>query len=227
MVISLGLTGCCSSPQPIREGAMVQPPPAPEPRPLPVAEPVRVAPAPEPVSVAPPPPRYVPTPAPAPAPYVPAPVKKAIQDLSDKYPGLFTFDAEKGLLRFNSDITFDSGSSVVKPDAKAALLKLATILSGEDVSDRRMTVIGFTDNVPVKKATTVAHLRALGKSADNQGLSEARASSVASALKEGGVVAARVSTRGKAEAEPVADNATAAGKAKNRRVEIYLTPAAK
>jgi outer membrane protein OmpA-like peptidoglycan-associated protein len=225
LVMCMGTVGCCVSPTPIREQAMVTPPVAPEPRP--VAEPVRLPPPAVAVTPVEPPPRVVrtlpPPPPPAP-PVMPPRVVKAIEDLSDKYPGLFSLDKEKGLIRFNSDITFDSGSSTVKPAARTALLKLATILSDEGVKDRSMTVIGYTDNVPVKLAATIAHLKALSKSADNQGLSEARAEAVAATLKEGGVLVSRMLTRGRAAAEPVADNATAAGKAKNRRVEIYLTP---
>ena len=56
------------------------------------------------------------------------------------------------------------------------------------------------------------------------GLSEARAESVAAVLKAGGIDAKRLTTYGKGDADPVAENSTAAGKAKNRRVEIYLTP---
>jgi outer membrane protein OmpA-like peptidoglycan-associated protein len=151
-------------------------------------------------------------------------VAKAIEDLGTRYPGLFTFDRSRGLFRFNSDITFDSGSAVVKPQAKAALTQLAEILSGDDARDRRLTIVGFTDTDPVRKARTVAHLKDLGKPASNLGLSEARAEAVAAVLRAGGVASRRMVTKGKGQADPVASNSTAQGKAQNRRVEIYLTP---
>jgi OOP family OmpA-OmpF porin len=178
------------------------------------------------------PPKPAPKPPPAvelpppksPAPVVPPAVVAAIEDLGQKYPGLFVFDKEKGLFRFNSDITFDSGSSVVKPEARAALMKLAEILNGDQARDRVLTIVGHTDNVPVRKRETVTRLKALGKSADNMGLSEARAEAVADVLRAGGIDAARMVTQGKGQNVPMADNRTAEGKAKNRRVEIYLTP---
>ena len=183
----------------------------------PAEKPVEVAPA-EP----PPPPRVV-EPPPPPAPLPPAVVKK-IEDLSDRYPGLFKLDKDKGLLVFNADVTFDSGSAVVKPEAKAAIEKLAQILGEDEIKDRRMTIIGHTDTDRVVKPATIETLKKLGKSADNMGLSEARAESVAAVLRAGGVDMARITTSGKGSVEPIADNRTPAGKAKNRRVEIFLTP---
>jgi len=216
VLAGVGLSGCCVS-QPLpRETLAIQQPPEELPK------------APLPVREAPPAPRPEPRP-PAPVvevkppPLVPPAVVAAIEDLGQKYPGLFVFDKERGQFRFNSDITFDSGSAVVKPEAAAALTKLGEILSNDQVRDRRLTVVGHTDNVPVKKPQTIAYLKRLGKAADNMGLSEARAESVAAVLKAGGIDAARMATRGMGETSPVADNRTAASKARNRRVEIFLT----
>jgi outer membrane protein OmpA-like peptidoglycan-associated protein len=163
-------------------------------------------------------------PPPPPAPLPPA-VTKSIEDLSDKYPGLFKFDKDKGLLSFNSDVTFDSGSAAVKGDAKAALGKLATILEEDTVKDRKLTIIGHTDTDRVVKRVTIDALKKLNKSVDNMGLSQARAESVAAVLQAGGIAVSRMTTSGKGEAQPVADNKTPEGKARNRRVEIYVTPA--
>ena len=185
----------------------------------PLEKPAVEAPPPEP----PPAPRVV-EPPPPPAPLPPA-VAKSIEDLSDKYPGLFKLDKDKGLLVFNADVTFDSGSAVVKPDAKAALGKLAQILGEDEVKDRRLTIIGHTDTDRVVKPATIDSLKKLGKSVDNMGLSEARAEAVAAVLRASGIDAARMTTSGKGSTEPVADNRTPANKARNRRVEIYLTPA--
>jgi len=220
LVVGLGSSGCfCFSQQP-PGGALVDEPPAPvaktnvyEELALPPAKPAPVA-AVEPRE---PPPAI-------PVAVVPPAVVAAIEDLGQQYPGLFTFDKEKGLFRFNADITFDSGSSVVKAGPKAALEKLAKILNGDQVKDRRLTILGYTDSDPVKKAGTIARLRALGKPTDNMGLSEARAEAVAAILMTGGIDAGRIVTEGNGQANPIADNRSAAGKAQNRRVEIFLTP---
>jgi outer membrane protein OmpA-like peptidoglycan-associated protein len=181
---------------------------------------------PAPVVEAPPPaPQYVEPAPPPPPPVLPPAVTKSIQELSDKYPGLFRFDKDKGLLSFNSDVTFDSGSVVVKPDAKTVLAKLARILNEDEVKDRRLTIIGHTDSDRVVKAATIGTLKKLGKSADNLGLSQARSEAVAAALQASALDASRMVTEGKGASEPVADNRTPASKARNRRVEIYVTPA--
>ncbi len=226
VVAAVAAAGCECIFCPPKEYPTVSPPPAksqpsalPQPAPAPAPAPVK---APEPMAPLPPLP-VVAAPTPAPAP-MPAAVVAAIEDLGQKYPGLFVFNKEKGLFLFNSDITFDSGSSVVKPEAKAALTKLGEILSVDAAKDRALTIIGYTDSDRVVKPATIEHLKSLGKSPDNTGLSEARAESVAAVLKGGGIDAKRVTTYGKGDADPVAENATAAGKAKNRRVEIYLTP---
>ena len=160
-----------------------------------------------------------------PSPVLPPAVTKAIEDLSDKYPGLFKLDKDKGLLRFSSDFMFDSGSAVVKPYVKDALRKLANILNEDEAKNRRVTIIGHTDSYRVVKPATISTLKKLGKSADNIGLSEARSEAVGAVLQAGGIDASRIVTKGKGDAEPVADNRTPGGKARNRRVEIYVTPA--
>jgi len=230
MLLSTTLVGCnCCGARPIPDAPIVQVPPQepmpyqpPTPAPIEPAPLVIPEPAPAPVVVTPPPP--------APKPMtveVPSTVAKAIEDLGTKYPGLFTFDRSRGLFLFNSDITFDSGSAVVKQRARNAIMTLADILNGDQAKDRVMTIIGYTDSYPVRKARTVAHLKALGKSANNRGLSEARAEAVAGVLSAGGVAKTRMVTKGKGTANPVASNRTASGRASNRRVEIYLTPMAR
>jgi len=222
MLASMGLPGCCVSPELPRDATVLDQPPEAM-KPFTYAE----LPPPRPSTpYTPPPPSERIQPAPPPSSAMPAAVIAAIEDLGQKYPGLFTFDKEKGLFRFNSDITFDSGSSVVKPDARAALTKLAQILSGDQAKDRMMTIIGHTDSDHVRKAETIARLKKLGKPADNMGLSEARAEAVAEILRTGGVDAGRLATQGKGETNPIADNTSPAGKARNRRVDIYLTPMA-
>jgi chemotaxis protein MotB len=145
-----------------------------------------------------------------------------IRGLAEQYPGVFEFDEATGRLRFAADITFDSGSNVVKPEARTAITKLGGILSADVAKGIKVTIIGHTDNDPVRKPATVALLKELGKAVNNQGLSEARAEAVAEVLKAGGVEATRMTTKGVGEGQPIAANTNAEGKAKNRRVEIFL-----
>lgn len=145
-----------------------------------------------------------------------APVTLKLRALAEQYPGLFTFDEEHGTLRFAADVTFDSGSDAVKPDAKEALTKLAAILQDPVAAKVSGMVVGYTDNVRVAKPETVKKFH------DNQGLSQARAEAVKAILTGAGVTAERISTKGMGEANPIGDNKTVEGKAKNRRVEIYL-----
>lgn len=77
----------------------------------------------------------------------------------------------------------------------------------------RVTVIGHTDSVPVQASNPFA---------TNQGLSEARAATIARLLAEAGVPADLLRAEGRADSEPVGDNATAEGRALNRRVEIKI-----
>ncbi|MFD1343687.1 type IVB secretion system protein IcmH/DotU [Litorisediminicola beolgyonensis] len=74
-------------------------------------------------------------------------------------------------------------------------------------------VVGHTDSIPVQTSNPFR---------SNQGLSEARAKTIADLLVRAGVPAGLVSSEGRAATEPIADNGTKAGRARNRRVEIIL-----
>jgi OOP family OmpA-OmpF porin len=92
------------------------------------------------------------------------------------------------------------------PQGRAKVRTLAVALN--QYPKRRVTVNGYTD--------------AMGTEEHNQRLSERRAYTVMQALVEDGVAAGRVRARGYGESNPVASNATAEGRAQNRRVEIIL-----
>ena len=68
----------------------------------------------------------------------------------------------------------------------------------------------------------IGHTDSKGAEAYNQGLSESRAGSAADFLLAQGIGGERISTLGKGESEPVADNETEAGRQENRRVEIAI-----
>ena len=105
-----------------------------------------------------------------------------------------------------SDISFDTGSATIKPNMRGVLDPFAA--SVKDDMKIRMTVVGHTDST--------------GGDAINNPLSVERAQSVRDYLAARGVSPTRVEVEGHGEREPIADNSTDAGRAKNRRVEIYL-----
>lgn len=104
-----------------------------------------------------------------------------------------------------SDFSFDVGSAAIKPAMRPVLDQFA---QGLDPA-MRVRVIGHTDST--------------GSDAVNDPLSRERAYSVQQYLTTRGVQATRISTEGVGSRQPLADNASADGRARNRRVEIFLT----
>jgi OOP family OmpA-OmpF porin len=107
---------------------------------------------------------------------------------------------------FAAESLFDFDKAVVKPAGKAALDDLLGKLQGMDTE--AMVTVGHTDSV--------------GTDAYNRKLSLRRAEAVKSYLVSKGVAASRVFVEGKGESQPVADNKTAEGRAKNRRVTVEV-----
>ena len=107
---------------------------------------------------------------------------------------------------FAADAFFDFDKAVLKPEGKAKL---------DDLTDK---VKGLNLEVII----AVGHTDSKGSDAYNQKLSVRRADAVKAYLTTKGFEASRVYTEGKGEAQPVADNKTDAGRAKNRRVEIEV-----
>ncbi len=142
---------------------------------------------------APPAPVPAPQAAPAPAP-TPAPPPAVVPAPT----------SEK--VTFAADAFFDFDKSVLKPEGRAKLDDLISKMSGLNLEV--VIAVGHTDSV--------------GTDAYNQRLSVRRAEAVKSYLVSKGVEKNRVYTEGKGEKQPVADNKTAEGRAKNRRVEIEV-----
>ncbi|CAN7614757.1 OmpA family protein [Pseudoduganella sp. LjRoot289] len=142
---------------------------------------------------------YAPAPAPAPAPEVmappppPSPPAPAPVPVSEK-------------VTFAAETLFDFDSARVKPEGMAALDALLAKLQGMNT----------------EVMITVGHADAVGTDAYNQKLSLRRAEAVKAYIMGKGVDAARIYTEGKGEAQPVADNKTAAGRASNRRVTVEV-----
>jgi len=109
------------------------------------------------------------------------------------------------------NLLYKSGSAKLSEDGKKALGNLASVLNG--MPKLKVIVVGNTDTLHVKGV------------ADNWSLSTERANGVVRTLvKEYGVDPARLTAAGKGKFNPVADNSTNEGRAKNRRTEIVLNP---
>jgi OOP family OmpA-OmpF porin len=107
---------------------------------------------------------------------------------------------------FAADAFFDFDKSVLKPEGRAKLDDLVSKI--RDVNLEVIIAVGHTDSI--------------GTDAYNQRLSVRRAEAVKAYLVSKGIERNRVYTEGKGEKQPVADNRTKEGRAKNRRVEIEV-----
>ena len=117
-------------------------------------------------------------------------------------------------ISMENKLLFDSGSWRVKPNGKDAIKTIANILSINP--DVEIMIEGHTDNIPY---------RSKGAIQDNWDLSVKRATSVVRQLmKNKNIDPKRLIPAGRSKYMPVADNKTAAGRAKNRRIEVILTP---
>ncbi|AKJ67174.1 membrane protein [Pandoraea thiooxydans] len=113
-----------------------------------------------------------------------------------------------GSLKVNipSSISFDTNSAVIKPSFRNVLDQVAQTLN------QNPQIVG----------TVVGHTDSTGNPSYNMTLSRHRAQSVVNYLADRGVARGRLSAEGRGDTQPVADNSTEAGRAKNRRVEIFL-----
>jgi OmpA-OmpF porin, OOP family len=142
--------------------------------------------------IPPPPPPPVAAPAPAPAPGA-APAPAPQPPAATK-------------VTYAADAFFDFDKSVLKPEGKAKLDDL----------------VGKVKGINLEVIIAVGHTDSVGSDAYNQRLSVRRAEAVKAYLVSKGIEKNRVYTEGKGEKQPVADNKTAEGRAKNRRVEIEV-----
>jgi chemotaxis protein MotB len=114
----------------------------------------------------------------------------------------------------NSDQLFAPGSWQISAQGKQIITKMASQLA--PTQQNKLVVTGYTDNAPIGPALIQQGV------ASNQVLSQKRADAVMQYLISQGLNPGLVSAKGYGDANPVASNATAHGRAQNRRVEITL-----
>jgi chemotaxis protein MotB len=139
---------------------------------------------------------------------------QALAAMAAEHPDLLDYDATRGLIRFKSDVTFDSGSDKLKDTARSTIHQFAQILN-TTARDYDVRVVGHTDAQPIKNVAR--------EHPTNWHLSCHRAIAVLKELNANGFDYARGEACGRGEFQPIEPNGAGGKSAKNRRVEVYLT----
>lgn len=134
-------------------------------------------------------------------------IQEQSQWLEEQMVSLATTSTERGLVMTLGDVLFDTGRADLKTAANRTVLKLVQFLQ---LNPRRVVRIeGYTDSS--------------GDKQENLELSRMRAQTVADVLVDLGIDSKRIEAQGYGEAFPLAENASARGRAQNRRVEIVFS----
>lgn len=132
---------------------------------------------------------------------------KQAAEIKQSVPGATVIREGQGILvKFDSGLLFDTDKADLKSAAQTNLQNLATSLKNNP--ETNIMIIGHTDDT--------------GSDSHNMDLSVRRAESVKSYLTVANVPSSRLTTSGKGESEPIADNTTVDGRSQNRRVEIVI-----
>ena len=137
-------------------------------------------------------------------------------DFRAKFEGSYDFNEftppKEVTIALDAAVLFDTGKFALKPEARQTLHEAAERV--KKFNDAPVAISGHTDNV--------------GSDASNRTLSEKRAASVQEYFTgQEGIPAARLAIKGYGKSQPIADNATEDGRARNRRVEIVISPKGK
>ena len=149
---------------------------------------------------------------------LPAELNIMLEEFSAANPDLVTFDEKTGSLKFTSDLLFEKGQDTVTADATKAITQVCGILNDDKAKGFDVIIAGHTDDVPIKKPSTLA------KHPTNWHLSADRAISVLNVMTANSIEPTRLSVRGFGEYRPVVENEPKKGAKENRRVEIFIVP---
>lgn len=117
------------------------------------------------------------------------------------------------VVQANSPEVFRSAKADLNAEYGPLLASIAQVVVDNIEFVGGITIIGHTDNIPVQRSNPFQ---------SNQGLSEARARTVADTLSNAGVPSGLIRPEGRAASQPIADNGTREGRARNRRIEIVI-----
>lgn len=147
---------------------------------------------------------------------LPAELDRALKEFAGRYPDAVQYDAQRGAVRWMSDLTFAKGSDEVRSTAQASLAEFARIVNSEAASQFEVVIVGHTDTLPISSPATKQ------KHATNWHLSVHRAISVMMVLRRNGLDYERMGCMGYGEFHPRVPNPPRGGNEANRRVEIFL-----
>jgi chemotaxis protein MotB len=150
---------------------------------------------------------------------LPPQLTNELSDFARQNPDLVDFDANRGIVKFKSDVTFAPGSADVTPKAKDVIGRFAQILNSPAAGSYELIVAGHTDNTNVINPATIQ-----AGHKNNWYLSAHRAIAVGYELQQHRVNPQRMGVTGYADQRPIASNASESGKAQNRRVEVLILP---
>jgi chemotaxis protein MotB len=149
---------------------------------------------------------------------LPVELSTLLEDFAKQH-DMVTFDSNRGIVKFKSDLLFELGSDTVTASATQAVKSLCGILNSEEGKEFDIIVAGHTDDVRIAKSATRA------KHPTNWHLSVHRALAVLNVMENNNVASTRLSARGFGEYRPIVDNLPGKkGNPQNRRVEIYIVP---
>lgn len=150
---------------------------------------------------------------------LPIELSTMLEDFAKTHGNIVSFDANTGIVKFNSDLLFEKGSATVAATAIAAVKSLCGILNSAEGSKFDIIIAGHTDDIPIRRAETRRD------HPTNWHLSSHRGISVLNVMTANKVAPKRLSVRAFGEYRPVEPNlAGKKGNPKNRRVEIYIVP---
>ena len=149
---------------------------------------------------------------------LPVELSTLLEDFAKQH-DMVTYDANRGIVKFKSDLLFELGSDTVTASATEAVKSLCSILNSNEGKEFDIIVAGHTDDVRIAKSQTRA------KHPTNWHLSVHRALAVLNIMENNNVASTRLSARGFGEYRPIAENLPGKkGNPQNRRVEIYIVP---
>ena len=150
---------------------------------------------------------------------LPVELSTMLEDFAKTESNMVEYDADRGIVKFKSDLLFEPGSDVVAANAVEAVKSLCRILNSEQGKKFDIIIAGHTDDMRIGRPATRE------KHPTNWHLSAHRAISVLDIMTQGNLEPERMSIRGFGEFRPVVPNKpNKKGNPQNRRVEIYIVP---